>query len=65
MEALHATWIAHPLGPMDPTPKFTIAWICLRKTLKTIQEQTLATAQPLDLLLSQLVQLKLDLGGVD
>lgn len=61
MEALRAAWIAYPPSVSDPTHKFTFAWICLRKTLKTIQEQVIATDQPLDILLSQLVQLKMDI----
>lgn len=54
MDALWATWIAHPFKVFDPTWKFTLAWNCLKKMLKTIQEQVIATDHPLNPLLSQL-----------
>lgn len=61
LEALRISWLAHPTGISDPTRKFTLAQNCIRKVLKSIQEQILAIEQPLDFLLSQLVQLKLDI----
>lgn len=61
MEALRAAWIAHPLGISDPTLKFSFAQIRLRRNLKAIQEQVTTSEQPLDLLLAQLVQIKLDI----
>lgn len=61
MEALRSTWIAHPSGILDPTTKFILAQIHLRRKYKALQKQANSPSQPLDLLLDQLVQLKLDI----
>lgn len=61
MDLLHFVWEEHPPGQANPTAKFALAWICLRWTLKELQEKAKHEEPSIDLLQSRLVQLKLEI----